>query len=270
MDDWYPAAVGAGADTAAPEPPVRYILTCVARTGSTMLTTCLQQHPDVVAHGEVFGPRGPLAFYGVHYAQRPPLEDALVELRDRDPVRFLYDFVFRAGHRRAVGCKLKYEELALPAYDVVATALRADTDVKVIHLVRDNLLERYLSQHIAVEVTNVFNVQTEAPPEKVVVRLDAERCEEDFARTARRQEWTRRTFQGHETLELTYEELVADTEAVQNHVADFLGVERRPVAARTRRLRRDPLDEVIENFDELARHFEGTEYERFFERVGSP
>ena len=230
-----------------------------------MLTTCLQRHPDICSHGEVFGLSGPLAFYGVRYDLRPPLADVLVGIRDRDPLRFLEELVFASGAKRAVGMKFKYEELLLPHWDAVRERLAEMNDVHVMHLTRENLLERYLSQHVAVHVTKVFNVQRGDVPPPVRVRLEPDACREDFDRTAERERQVRALFANHPILEITYEQLVADHEDTVDRVQQFLGVEPRDLQPTTQKLRNQSLVESVENFDELASAFAGTPYARFFD-----
>jgi hypothetical protein len=230
-----------------------------------MLTTCLQRHPDICSHGEVFGVSGPMAFYGIRYNQDPPLEQILKGIRDRDPVHFLEDFVFEAGSKRAAGMKLKYEELLLPRWEPVLARLRERTDVRVIHLTRENLLDRYLSQHVAVHVTKVYNVQQGPVPPPVRVRLDPDACAEDFSRTTEREALLRSMFAAHEVLEITYEQLVDSQESTLRAVQAFLGVEPIELEPTTKKLRAQSIAESVENFDELARRFVGTPYARFFE-----
>jgi len=232
-----------------------------------MLTTCLQQHPDVIMHGEVFGVgSAPMSFYGVNYYEvGAPLEDILVSHRDRDPVRFLYEFVLNAGARRAAGCKLKYEELLRPGYADLFAAIRGDLSIKVIHLRRENLLARYLSEHIAVKVTKVFNTQLDDAPDQVAVTLDVDDCRANFERTTERYEQFREVFRDHEVVELSYEELVDDLPRCFKAVTSLLGVPYIDVEPRTKKLRSRPPRDAIANFDELAAAFAGTEFATFFE-----
>jgi hypothetical protein len=249
-----------------PDASVRFLVTCPARTGSTLLVGLLASHPDICAHGEVLAPKGPLNFYGVNYRQEPPLEGILMAIRDRDPVAFLHDFVWQPGARSAAGFKGKYEELLLPSYQRVLDAIVADTSVRVLHLTRENLLARFLSQHLAVKVHRRFNVSEERdrPPE-VRVRLSPRECEDDFRRTEDRQILFRAWLRRHQVLEVTYEELVGRPETLPN-ILSFLGVEHHDLEAPSKKLNVRPIWETIENYEELASYFRRTEYARFFER----
>ena len=258
-----PEAVPTGAPA-----PVRFLITCPARTGSSMLTSFLQSHPDICMHGEVFGRGAPLAFFGLDYSRgAPPLEDVLRRIRNRSPVRFLTKFVFYAGAYRAVGLKLKYEELLRPEYGELMHHLGDDTEIKIVHLRRENLLERFLSQHVAVKVTKVYNISDEAdrPADPGPVYLPIDECEDDFARTERRQARFHDCFAGHDAIEVTYEQLVASREVTLRRVQEFLGLEPRPLETIHKRLRNRSLGDSIENWDELRLHFATTRFARFFE-----
>lgn len=248
----------------------RFVVTCAARTGSSMLLLFLQSHPNVCAHGEVLAPNGPLNYYGINYRLGDvPLERILMSIRDQDPVAFLHDFVWQSGSRLASGFKGKYEELLLPQYARVLETLALDKSIKVVHLRRDDLLARFLSQYIAINVHGFFQIVDGQGrrPENTVVRLDPAECEADFRRTESRQDRFRAIFSKHETLEITYEELAADPATILAAVQEHIGVPgRSDLSTPSKRLSQRPLHETIENFDELSRHFADTPFSRFFRR----
>src|SRR5262250_573283 len=96
-------------------PATRFIVLCAARTGSTMLRHMLNSHPDVRCHGEVM--TGSLdALSGDDRDPDPSVTRALVDRRERDPQDFLEEVVLDPGPARAVGFKIKYEELLLTDY----------------------------------------------------------------------------------------------------------------------------------------------------------
>lgn len=248
-----------------PELPVRFLVTCPARTGSTMLNWFLRSHPELCVHGEVLAPSGQMNLFGIDYRVGPPLEGVLRTIRDRDPAAFLRDFVWQAGERAGVGFKGKYEELLRPEYAGVLDYIHGETRIRVLHLWRENLLERYLSQYLAVNVYGMYNVvQGGQSPSQTVVSLSPEDCEADFQRTERRRAKFRSLFGSHPVLELTYEDLLASQGPTLGAVQQFLGVEERPLETKTLRMRTRPLRATIHNYDELADAFRDTPYGRFF------
>jgi LPS sulfotransferase NodH len=250
----------------------RFIITCPARTGSSMLTSLLQSHPDVCCHGEVFGRRVFEGFQGIDYTGpisetlKPPIVDKLVELRIDDPVAFLRDYVLYPGQFKAIGLKLKYEELLLDMYAPVLEWISDKRDIKIIHLRRRNLLKRYVSQYIAVKITKVFNTWegTDAPCAPRVT-LSAQECERQFQIAENRHKRFANLFKNHEVLDLTYENLVANKMENLIDIQTFLGVNPVRLSTGMKKINPDSLRSMIENYDQLARHFSGTRFEAFFE-----
>jgi LPS sulfotransferase NodH len=244
----------------------KFLVTCPARTGSTMLMTLLQSHPDVCAHGEVLAPTGPLEIYGINYRLDPPIEQALRAARDRDAVRFLREFIWEPGHRVVAGFKGKYEELLRPEYhSVLEHVTWAPDEILVIHLWRENLLERFVSQYLAVKVYGRYNLRSaDQRPAEPTLRLSADECRADFERTERRRDQFRHRLAKHRVLELTYEDLVEGRDDVLTRVQEFLGVGERALESPLVKMRTRTARETIENFDELATAFGGSPYERFF------
>ena len=250
--------------------PTRFVITCPGRTGSTLLATLLQGHPEVCCHGEVFGWRVFEGFLGIDYQgpiseqHKPPIVDKLVQLRLDDPVSYLRDFVLFPGGYKAVGLKFKYEELSIESYTTVRHWIRDNQDLKIVHLTRENLLKRYASEVIATKITKVFNTWYEPPP-PTRITLSAEECEREFAHAEHQKDRYTKLFSKHEVLNLTYEELLADRDLKLAEVQAFLGVEPAEMKTRMKKLNPDSLAELLENYDELRHHFKGTRYEAFFE-----
>jgi LPS sulfotransferase NodH len=251
-------------------PATRFVVTCPARTGSSMLTSLLQSHPEICCHGEVFGWRVFEGFKGINYNgpisehRKPPIVDKLVQLRLDDPVLFLRDFVLFAGEYKAVGLKFKYEELSIEHFTAVRHWIRDNQDIKIIHLTRQNLLKRYASQVIATKITKVFNTWQEVPP-PTRITLSPEECEREFAHTEQRQERYTKLFAKHDVLHMTYEELIADRDVKLTQIQTFLGLEPTELRTGMKKLNPDSLADLLENYNELHQHFVGTRFESFFD-----
>jgi hypothetical protein len=235
-----------------------------------MLTSLLQSHPDICCHGEVFGWRVFEGFKGINYNglisefRKPPIVDKLVQLRFDDPVSFLRDFVLFGGEYKAVGLKFKYEELSIEHYTPVRHWLRDAHDIRIVHLTRANLLKRYASQVIATKITKVFNTWQELPP-PTRIRLSTEECEREFAHTEQRQERYTKLFAKHDVLDVTYEQLIADRDKTLAEIQTFLGLEPAELRTGMKKINPDSLADLLENHDELRRHFAGSRFASFFD-----
>lgn len=244
--------------------PTRFIILNAARTGSTMLRHLLNSHPDICCHGEVMA-GGIRSFVGLQDRPNLPLVSKLESLLKADPVGFMRDFVLYPGGMKAVGFKIKYEELVLPAFAAIRSELEQDTELRVIHLRRENRLKRVISKITATRINKVFNVLD--PSEKPVqtrFALDPMECEEDFSQTAAREAEFAQAFGSHPLCEVTYEELVRPESGAKQRVQEFLGVQPVALETATVKINSDRVDDMVDNLEALRAHFAGTPWAKFF------
>lgn len=154
---------------------IKSVILTSARSGSNLLKSLLNSHPDFYFHGEVFNPSRVNTL-----RVAPILTDLLrldpTELRDRDPLKFV-DIVYALSpsHFRSVGFKL----FLLHDANVVKRVLN-DKDIRVVMLDRPNRLASYSSKLIG-EQTGVWWVkQDDSKPEEgpVKVKFEAEDFDE--------------------------------------------------------------------------------------------
>jgi len=230
---------------------IRFVVLAAPRTGSNLLCSLLNAHPEIRCHHGLFNPGG------IHCAR-----DALGSLgidggiaaRDRDPGAFL-DLVWASsGKARAIGFKMNRGE-----NHTALDLLLRDPSVRKIVLKRRNRVRTYVSEEIA-RVTGVWESFDDCRAASIpAVRIDV-RClirhidlnaayYADIATVlgATRQCW----------LDTDYEAL-ADADELAR-ILGFLGVApcSRLTAACHKRGPSD-LGAVVENFDELAVALRGT------------
>ncbi len=248
-----------------------YMITCAARTGSTMLVRLLRSHPEICSHDEILTSDttgGITGTYLTKWGEEPDFIERLSAERDRDPIKFLYKIVLDLQGKKAVCFKLKHDELILPKYKALRDEIVNDRDFRIIHLRRENLLRRYLSHHIANYVTHVtlaFN--GEAIPEVPPVTLNPHECEKDFETIRSREAEFAELFAQHPSFSISYEEMVAGDAKKIGGLLDFMGVSPRVLTTTTRRLGCDDLRQAIANFEELRAYFAGSPYSKFFEQA---
>jgi hypothetical protein len=234
-----------------------------------MLVHLLRSHPEICAHDEVFSPdkvRGLSGKYLQKSREDPGFIEWLSAERYRDPIRFLYKFVLDPDEKKAVGFKLKHDELVLPGYETVRNEIVSNRKLRIVHLRRNNLLRRYLSHYIAANITRVtLAVGEQSIPELPPIRLDPVDCERDFETTLIRQAKFTVLFAGHRSFSISYEQLISGERSQLDKLLRFLGVSARELTTTTRRLGRDNLRSVITNYDELREYFCGSRFAEFFE-----
>jgi len=225
----------------------------------------LNSHPDICCHGEVMA--GAIqSFVGLESEQHSPLATKLEILREQNPEAFILDFVMFGGNSKAVGFKIKYEELVLKKFVPVLRTLQYNLKIKIIHLLRKNRLKRFVSKITATRIYNVYNIFdiTQKPQIKTFV-LDPVECENDFLTTEARENEFRAAFADHQLLEIFYEDLLNPNTNTQREIQNFLEVQPVELKTATIKINPDKIQILIENFTELKAYFNKTRWKNLFE-----
>jgi LPS sulfotransferase NodH len=250
------------------QPPVRFILLCHPRCGSNLLTWALHDHDAVQMFGELF--------HEDEDAAGAVLTDHILAYHpNRNAAKFLAQDVFppySKAHVRARGFKLFYDharsnDAQKSAWDYLIDA----ADIRVIHLIRRNLLDCLVSLEIALRTGTWFlPLGTAAPPPVAPFSLDPWVAQEYFSRFTAWRLWAAQAFAHHPMLTLDYEtDICGNFAGTMAQVCDFLDVPR--VAGATTLLRqqaRPPAEQLL-NHDELRDWFRHSLFEGFFAPPGA-
>lgn len=229
-----------------------FVLQSLPRSGSILLGRMLDQHPQLRCFGEIFSTK-PVHLAARRFAAAP-----------RSVAARLDWFAAQAGPRRWGFRAHVYH--GTPAYDATLFPdfwAVLPPAVRVVHLVRENLFLRYVSHQVARRTDQWFvRPGEEASVRRVTLRLDPREVAADCEEMATWQALGAARFP--RALTVHYEELRRDrprtVAAILRHldVDDTVALE--PVTVPLAR----PIRETVENYDELARHFRGSRWERFF------
>lgn len=239
---------------------VPFIVLTTARSGSSWFLDLLETHSALCVLGELFHPQ-------VIYSARAIGEDGatsrLVARRDRDPMGFLSGHVYRGYESdvKAVGFKLFYQHVERLEATTLLNGLVERKDVRVIHLVRRNLLHVYLSSEIAKKTqTWDHRISTET------VHVDVDDCLRFMEKKRVQRNRFSHLFGGHKMLDVSYENLAKSTESELQRVWAFLEVPTVPFSpGRHRKQERRSLSEIVENYEELREAVASTPYEEFLQ-----
>jgi len=190
--------------------------------------------------------------------------DTVRALRDEDPGRFLDDCVAAVGQRtdRHVLWKVQYPHVFRPleAQRRRASALRERPGIPIIHLVRKDLVARYVSVKVA-EVSGQYLLTPSKPRIDVgPIVVDVDECLANLRRTRLLMRRAERAFARPRLVRVTYEDLVARPADVSATLTTALGISVSLAAPATVKQGR-PLTESVFNYDELASALEGTRWE---------
>ena len=218
------------------------------RSGSTLLLNALREHPGLLVYGEVFNdePEARRDGYGG--------TDEVYET-GADGASFLAHTIFRDRcdpEVLAVGFKLLYSQSHGHGMRSAWDYLVDRTELRVIHLTRDSLLDAYVSLAEA-EASGRWHVELhEAVASGAPLHIDPEACLEFLDGVHASREWARRAFRAHEVFELSYEQLTAEFGATLHDVQAFLGLPPVPLPALLRKQGLRPLAARVSNLDEIV------------------
>lgn len=222
----------------------KFIVVTRSRTGSNLLISLLNAHPNIEAYGELFG-----------------------SLKKETTAKKWADiFSNKFKNIKYVGFKIFYYHPIDSDDKSVWDIIEKDRSIKIIHLRRTNMLRTYISKQIALK-TNVWSTSEVGKSTKTDKRIevDVEDCLADFENVRSWGEKTSKQFEAHDLLELTYEEMIKDNGATMNEVFEFLGVAKHPVKSILKKQNPEALKDIVSNFEELKSALTMAGYSNFFE-----
>lgn len=238
-----------------------YIILSSPRSGSNYLAYLLNNHPDVVAYGELYERN---AIHGLPARSDYYRSFWLLAYRDLFPAAFFHTHIFHSYPQniRAVGFRLFYSQIAdNPGVWRHTRTLRG---LKIIHLVRENLLAQYASFRFAQE-TGIWSSLQRNISENKSIYLSPSECESFFQMESSAIHVYGQDVTGIEQIRVTYETLINKHKGELTRLQQFLGVRPMMLCATTlRKQNNSSLANVIVNFEELRQYFSGTKWTKFF------
>jgi LPS sulfotransferase NodH len=226
----------------------QFIILAQARTGSNFLQFLLDAHKNVFLVHEIFNHREDV---------RKTIRNVprILQLDD-DPVEYVESCVYTDHKKRikAAGFKLLYYQARNDEWQEIWDYLRSP-HLKVIHLKRRNLLDRYLSFKLAMrsDVWIAFKNNTEngASKDKGPIILEARECFEDFRSSVNQQEELDEFFKDQPKLDVIYEDLHSNIMDESRRIQEFLGLKFQDLPPQTNKQQTKKKSEVIANYEEL-------------------
>ncbi|MEI9424261.1 sulfotransferase [Mesorhizobium sp. Cs1299R1N1] len=235
--------------------PGPFVILAMPRTGTHYLEEMLNEHPNVLSNGEL------LNTYDTNWLDKDRLIGGDRELLELAYLRYPNQTDKKLTR---VGCKINEPQFHdRPSF---FAELACWPDLKVILLVRKNTLEslRSLTQARQTRQWLKFSSDNDAaPPVKLAIAC----CEAYFKAADEFHSRVTRSFACSDLHAVEYENLLGEPSSCLAKIWDFLGVPAVGLSGTSNLKRQEarPLDETIENFEELRRHFSGGPYASFFE-----
>ncbi|MCA9917730.1 MAG: sulfotransferase domain-containing protein [Anaerolineales bacterium] len=224
--------------------PEKFIILAQERTGSIWLQRLLDSHPEIECVGELFNNSAQV---------RQTIRKVARPIADNEPpVPYLNEFVYKAypAPVQAVGFRLFYEHGWHRTWMPLWHYLR-DEGVKIIHLQRRNLLDRYLSFQLAMR-SNIWIKLKDAPDNhNAPIVLDPQDCFNNIKYSEQLRAERAEFFSNNLVLNVAYEDLQADFDGETAVIQQFLGVSPQALTAKTKKQTTKQKRELIANYDEL-------------------
>ncbi len=237
------------------------------RTGSNYLSYLLHDHPNVMSLGEAYYPPSVTVNPGNQYMNK---RRSLFYFRKLFPTQFLKYFIFRdyPPHIKAVGFRVFYhykkEGDHFQHFPSIKKYLVEHKEVKIIHLIRNNLLENYVSLFLALKRDYWWTVGTN-PYKYEKIKLQYKDCLRHFSMLTSMTNEYRQLFKSHSTIEVYYEDLVQHKKRELDRIQEFLGIRQENLSCALQKLNTRPMEQVISNFEALKKRFAGSRWIHFFD-----
>ncbi len=241
--------------------PREVILLASSRKGTHLVLTSLAQHPEVYAYRQMLQVPD---FYPTDLGA--DLLDRFCEAVERDDSN-----PFPPAWSQARTNLDGIDAIVIPACWFLGAERHPGfwaelhrQNVYVIHLHRRNMLRWFISGALAA-ASGQWIAGTPPQPTNMQVIVDPQAVVHETLRDWRNERQARRFFADHPSLHVWYEDLVDNFDGQMFAIQEFIGVRAKRVRPQCYKQQTRPLSEVIDNYVELYKLWEGTPWQAFLE-----
>ena len=162
----------------------KFIVLSLPRSGSNYLIHFLNSHPNITSYGEPFQPNFLLGNPSRTIFENPLFFTIYRHFRNRYPIFFLNHVIFKKypSTISAVGFKIFYEHADSGKLQHVWSFLKEIPGLKIIHLIRQNILKSYISLLIALRTGEFISCSNTSRKQQSKIKLDYHACEKYFTK----------------------------------------------------------------------------------------
>ncbi len=233
-------------------PERKFVILGMGRNGSTLLTSLINNHPEVYTDSEIFG---------TYYPSKNHFPTLFLKSMERKAIlnkKLIYGFKLKLGQIN--------RESRIKDYKMFVEKLH-NNGFLFIYLWRQNILRLALSLYRAQEENN-YEIKLGQLYKKKKLTIDCRRLEEMISGFEWETKWEQTTFRKFPLLELTYEN---DLEYPEYHnktaqkVFSFLGVNTIDVKSTFVKKASHDFKDDIENYDEFLDYYKNSKYANFLD-----
>lgn len=206
----------------------RFAIICTSRTGSTWLHTLLNSHPKIQSHGQIIN--------RYHKQGLVPEFEEMVFHPYPKPIE-------------AVGLKIFYGDESIQYNKYLDDAVN-NKEIKIIHITRKDTLAQLASVKLSETTWQWSKSRSSSPSEKIV--LDPSDYQEFVRERLVAIAQISKKFEGHQSLDITYEDLRDNFEYTTQKIQVFLGVTPRKLFSALRKQSSGNLEARIKNWGDFS------------------
>jgi len=243
-------------------PNVKFFVCGVRRSGTTLIRTTLDNHPQIKAFGEafVFTGRFKQASGDPNSYQQYLNESRIRQMRDlvnrAQTVEAYLDDLYSTPGYKAVGFKLMLPHAR--EFPMVLEYLKHHK-IRAIHVVRKNVLKTLVSRTVK---KTAGIAHTKQAVSKTTTKLRTHRLLKDLGRIQKSNEDWAAALRDFNSIQVVYEDFVKSRADETRRMFDFLEVEPlEGVKSQLVKLNPEDIREVVTNYEEVERTLRGTEFE---------
>jgi len=235
------------------------------RSGSNFLRNCLNSHPMVSCEGELLIGANVALPNILKYRRTPVKIYRYICSRAWNPLRILEEFYARED--APVGAfKAMYNHLTSKT---VQDFFSRHTDIRIIHLRRDNLLKQYVSKMLlGKKRDHPWQPHSTKKLPIVSTRISPNSAVQNMKRVAAQFVYFEDFFAHHKKITLVYEQMIEGSglsDHAASEVSRLLNIEYKPLSCEFVKVNPNELRLIVENYDEIVSAFRGTEFERYLD-----
>ncbi len=249
---------------------VRFVVFGLQRTGTSLVISLLQSHPDILSLGEIFANKLNRVSKGIPTFELYLKEanDAGEAVRSREEMRKRYlDDLFTEAKARAVGFKLMFNQI--PRCPEVLDYFK-EHRFKVIAIYRKNLIASAIS-HIRAMETGIYDCLQpafkEIDPANKKIHIPERMLLSQLKAFTIENKGLRKTIKslGLEGVELSYENLCSGWREEIRKVFTLLGVESQELHTRLEKVSPSRLEDSVENYEEIIAAVKNSPFSGYLE-----
>lgn len=235
------------------------------RSGSNFLRYCLNSHSMITCEGELLIGGNIELPKIIEFRRNLAKIYRYVWSGAWNPLKILEEFYARED-APVVAFKAMYNHIESK---IVRQFFSRHTDIRIIHLRRDNLLKQYVSKMLLGKKRE-YSWQPHSKKKLPIVstRISPSLAIKSMQRTAEQFAYFEDFFSNHNKILLVYEQMIEGTglsDHAASEVSRLLNIEYKSFSCDYVKVNPNELRLIIDNYGEVAAAFRGTEFERFLD-----